>query len=350
MITKGVSTYTIIKDIKDLRQAQRNSLCRHIILEADNCIYIWDLSCDNKWYKTKYTLYYESKDTDMETTGRKAYYSFYSYCGKEEIERMKKVLPIIDIWESFEAFHYCNIEHIGEKIYKKIYEFDCNSSFTYGALQLSSDFDILKQYMLELYKGKESATTSIMRSRYKNLQNYLIGYFARIKEFVNLRSEIIRLSNQNIRNYMVKIKKAKGTIYLSNTDSIVTDEIGYNVMKDYLSSDVGLFKLEKETDRLYYKSSNAYQIGDKVVWSGIKYFARMNSNFFNDEFAEQKGSFIIPYDEYISEEDKNFTKLCKVKYGQITVTIYNSLGETIKEKIYKVEDNKNGLKKSIYSY
>lgn len=340
---QGVRTFIIIKTIRELRQAQKESLCRHIILEDNNVIYIWN-RFNNKWVKNVYVLFYESKEKDFEATGLKAYQEFYKYCGKEKVEEMKKVYSPIDIWESYEQLHYSNVEFINEKIYQNIYEFDCNSSFTFGVLQLPNEFNILKEYMLSLYDKKKNASCPQVRGRYKNLQNYLIGYFARIKEFVKVRSEIIRFSNHNIRKHIAKIIKAKGIVYISSTDSIITNQVGYEVMQEFISDDVGKFKLEKSADKLFYKSSNAYQIGDKVVWSGMKYFAKKNSDFFNDIFAEQTGNFFIPFDYKVDIDDNNTYKLCKVKLGEIKVDIYNILGEQIQQKIYKIQgDIKNGF-------
>ena len=88
---------------------------------------------------------YLEKLSDIETTGNKAYQSFYSYCGKEEIEKMKHILSPIPIWESFEQMHFANYEFSQQKIYKTIYEYDANSSFTFGALQLPDGFNLLKE-------------------------------------------------------------------------------------------------------------------------------------------------------------------------------------------------------------
>ena len=83
-----------------------------------------------------------------------------------------------------------------------IFHIDVNSAFSYGTIKLQNDFDLLKEYMLSLYELKKNATTDIEKSRYKNLQNYLIGYFSRIKKFVKLRSDIIDNSNKNVRKMM----------------------------------------------------------------------------------------------------------------------------------------------------
>lgn len=332
--------YIIIKDRKELERAKSCDVCRYIIFEESNVIYIWT-RLFGKWNKEKYVLFGSSKDKDEETTGLKAYQSFYAYCGREEIEKMKHILSPISMWESYEQMHYANVEFIGEKIYQPIYEFDANSAFTYGALKLPDGFNLLKEYMLGLYELKEKAKNSITRSKYKNLQNFLIGYFARIKEFIRVRSDIIRESNKNIELRMAEIIKNNGKVYISNTDSIVTDEIGANVMEKYIGSDVGKFKLSTKTDRLFYKSSNAYQLGDKIVYSGVSYFARQHTDFFNDIYAEQKGSLIKGFDFSLNLDDEMYSRICRVKYGAIEVTVCNKIGEVIETIFYRISNKES---------
>ena len=331
-----IRNYIVIRDRTELGKAKAVQLCRFIILEQSNMIYIWRRE-KGKWFSSKYVIFDEGIEKDETTTGLRAYQSFYYYCGKDEVDRMKAVFTPITIWESTEQMHYANFEYANEKIYKPIYEFDANSAFTYGSLQLPTDFDKLKEYMLLLYKQKELATNKITRSKYKNLQNYLIGYFARIKELVAVRSEIIRQSNLNISAKMAEIVSKKGTVYLSNTDSIITDEIGAEIMEKYKGTKVGQFKLEKTSDRLYYRSSNAYQIGDRLVYSGVPYFARKHTDFFSDKIAEQKGKLIEQFDFTIDQDDGDCVKLCRVRFGVITVTIYNSIGELLEVKKYQIE-------------
>ena len=206
-------TYIIIKNIKELEVAKQNHLCMHIIYESNNCIYIWN-RINSKWSKTVYSVYGKVKELDFETTGLKAYQSFYYYCGAEEVEKMKLILSPIDVWDSYEQMHYANIDFIGQKIYKNIYEFDANSSFTFGVFQLQEGFKKLKEYYDYLYNQKENAKNQLIRSKYKNLQNYLIGYFARVKQFVALRSNIIFNSNMNIVSKMKEIKREGGEVYL----------------------------------------------------------------------------------------------------------------------------------------
>ena len=327
--------YIIVKNKKEVELAKACDLCRFIILEDNNIIYIWTRSF-GKWVKNKYVAFGKEKEKDEETTGLKAYQSFYSYCGEEEIEKMKHIFKPIPMWESYEQMHYANIEFVGEKIYEPIYEFDANSAFTYGTLKLPDGFELLKEYMIGLYNKKESAINKITRSKYKNLQNFLIGYFARIKDFVRVRSEIIHESNLNIQLRMSEIVKNKGKVFLSNTDSIVTDETGAKVMESYKGNGIGQFKLSTITDKLYYKSSNAYQIGDKIVYSGVKYFARKHTDFFEERYAEQKGSFIQAFDFSIEASEEDYYKLCRVEYGEITVTVVNKIGETIDVIKYKL--------------
>lgn len=327
--------YIVVKNRKELELAKTCDICRYIIWEDNNIIYIWTKQF-GKWVKEKYLAFGNDKAKDDETTGLQAYQSFYAYCGKEEIERMKHIFTPIPMWESYEQMHYANIDYIGEKIYQPIYEFDANSAFTYGALQLPKGFELLKEYMVELFEHKKSAQNKITRAKYKNLQNYLIGYFARIKDFVRVRSEIIRASNLNIQLRMAEIVSKKGSVYLSNTDSIITNEIGAEIMEKYKGDGVGQFKLSTFTDRLYYKSPNAYQIGEKVVYSGVKYFARKHTDFFKERYAEQTGSLIQPFDFAIEATDETYYKLCRVKYGEITVTVVNRIGEKLDTIIYKL--------------
>lgn len=331
------SGYIIAKSKRDIEEAKKASLCSHIIFELGNTIYLWDNFC-GVWKDSKYVLIGDTKGIDTETTGVKAYQSFYNYCGKEEVDKMKTIFKPIPIWESYEQMHYHNEEYVGKKIYKTIYEFDANSAFTYGCLQLPKGFEKLKEYMTTLYNLKANTTNKITRSKYKNMQNYLIGYFARIKDFVSVRSEIIKNSNINIMSKMIEIEDSGGVVYLSNTDSIVTDDIGASVMGKYIGNKAGLFKLEHKTDKLCYLSSNAYQIGEKVVYSGIKYFARQHIDLFQDITAEQYGRLVEEDKVVIYEEDKNIYKLCSIKYGCITVLQYNKIGELIGTFKYKMED------------
>lgn len=331
-----IPNYIVVKNSRELREAKQCNLCRFIIRETGNVIHIWS-QLKNKWTHEKYVIFGEDKQRDEEATGLKAYLSFYYYCGKEEVEKMKKIYKPIPKWESYEQLHYFNIDFVDEKIYKPIYEFDANSAFTYGALQLPKGFELLKEYMLLLFDKKKNAANKILRSRYKNLQNFLIGYFARIVEFVKVRSEIIRESNLNIMKKMAEISNVKGIVYLSNTDSIVTDTKGAEIMKKYLGENVGQFKISSKVDRLYYKSSNIYQLGDDIKYSGVSYFARKNTDFFKDNFASQSGSLIEPFD-FILDTEPEYTKLCRVRFGEIHVEVTNKIGETIKKLIYKIGD------------
>lgn len=328
--------YAIVRNAGELRDAMADILCGHIIWERGGTIYLYVRHL-NKWLREKYVLFGEDKETDEEVTGRMAYQKFYSYCGKDEVERMKLILPRIDAWDSVEQLHYSNVFHAGEKIEKRIYEFDANSSFTYGIYGLPKGFEKLKEYTATLYSKKENAEDAITRSRYKNLQNFLVGYFARVSGFVSTRSNIIDISNNNIGERMREVVENKGTVYISNTDSIITDDYGADIMGKYLGTAAGDFKLKGTFDRLYYRSSNCYQIGDKVVWSGAKYFARKNTDFFKDRIAEQKGSLIEGYDFVIPEEGSKRVKKCRVKFGSIEVSIYNSIGELVGKKEYRIE-------------
>lgn len=330
-----VRNVVVIKTPREFRAATKIISCRYIICEDGNVIFVWTRK-GSEWVKNKYILFGEDRDRDFETSGFEAYRKFYSYCGVTEIERMKNALSPIPIWESQEQMHYANIDFVGQKLYQPIYEFDANSAFTYGTLKLPSDFDKLKEYMLMLYDKKKIAATKLERSRFKNLQNYLIGYFAKVKQLIRVRSDVILQSNLNIKKRMGDIVRAGGIVYLSNTDSIVTDDKGAEVMQEYIGDDVGEFKLEQKTDRLFYNSSNSYQLGNKVVWSGVKYFARKNTNIFEDKIAKQDGALIKEIDFYISEDDKY--KICRITQGIIVVTVTNLIGELIDIKKYRISE------------
>lgn len=330
-----VGNVVVIKTPREFRGATQISACRFIVCEDGNVIFVWN-RVNGIWHKHKYVLFGKDKDRDFDTSGFEAYKKFYAYCGKDEIDRMKTALSPIPIWESQEQMHYANIDFVGQKLYQPIYEFDANSAFTYGTLQLPNDFDKLKEYMLKLYDKKAAAETKLERSRFKNLQNYLIGYFAKVRDLVRVRSDIILHSNINIRTCMGAITKSGGNVFLSNTDSIVTDEIGAEVMQKYIGTEVGKFKLEKQTDKLFYRSSNSYQIGDKVVWSGLKYFARENTDVFADRFAQQSGNLVNEV-EFCMTENEEY-KLCRIETGMVYVTISNSIGELIETKKYRISE------------
>lgn len=328
--------YAIVHNSGELKRAMNDILCGHIIWERGGTIYLYVRHL-NKWLREKYVLFGEDKQTDEEVTGRMAYQKFYSYCGKEEVERMKLILPKIDAWDSVEQLHYSNVFHSGEKIRKNIYEFDANSSFTYGIYGLPKGFEKLKEYTETLYQKKQEAVDAVTRSKYKNLQNFLVGYFARVSGFVSTRSNIIDISNNNIGDRMREVNDKKGTVYISNTDSIITDDYGADVMAKYMGSNAGQFKLKGTYDRLYYRSSNCYQLGNDVVWSGVKYFAKINTDFFEDRIAEQRGSLIEGYDFVVPEEGSKRVKKCRVRFGVIDVFIYNEIGELVGQKEYKIE-------------
>jgi len=331
--------YIIVKDKKELEEAKKCELCMYIIMEKGNVIHLWEY-INFKWVKKRYTVFGRDKTTDDITTGTEAYQRFYKYCGKSEIERMKGILKPIQKWESFEQMNYCNLDYLGEHIHKDIFEFDVNSSFGYGATQLPKGFELLSNYMQELYDERLSAPNEFEKARIKNLMVYLVGCFANIKEFVALRSEIIKNSNDNVLEHMIKIRQNGGTVYLSNTDSIVTDEKGAEVMLPIISDKMGDFKLSTFTDKLYYRSPKVYQLGDKVKYSGLTYFARKHTNFFKGYEAREKGNLIEGYDFVISEnfEESIYSKLCRVRKGKIIVTVVNQLGEFIEEIEYKLED------------
>lgn len=324
----------VIKSISELIEAKKCVLCMHIILERRNVITIWDRVLLG-WDKKTYSFFGDYKEQDEETTGFMSYQLFYNYCGIEEIEKMKQLIKPIPLWESYEQMHYANIDYVGNNIYKDIFIYDVNSSFTFGALQLPFGFEKLKEYMLTLFEKKKNAKDTKTRSKYKNLQNYLIGYFARIKEFVSVRSEIINNSNNNIIQKMKEIINNDGVVYLSNTDSIVTDYKGSLIMNKYIGNNVGQFKLEQVSSKLKYYSPNCYQLDNKLVYSGVGYFAKKHTDLFNEEYAEQKGRLVEPYDFFI-EEDEFFCKVCRVRYGSIIVSVYDKSGSLINNYEYRI--------------
>lgn len=327
--------YIIIKSYKELVAAKQVDLCDFIIWESGCNIRIYERHPINKWVEIKYVLFNGKEEFPNMISGREAYMRFYNYCGRNAVEEMKLILPEIAIWESEEQMHYANPEHANEAIYKPIYVFDANSSFTYGALQLPEKFEPLKEYMKSEYELKKNAPNKVERTKHKAYQNFLIGYFARIKKFISTRSNIILGSNNNIKDRISEIVKNNGTVYLSNTDSIVTDDKGREVMLDYIGDDVGAFKLEKTSDRLIYYSPNAYQIGDKITYSGIKYFERINSDLFEGKRAYQSGSLIKPFDFSLFYDNTDYYKLCRVELGIIKVRVVNKIGELIDEIIYR---------------
>lgn len=313
----------------------RNELCRHIIIESGNTIFLYN-KYNGKWLKSVYSCYFEPEEKDFSTSGFEAYRLFYDYAGKDEVEKMKSYYNEINIWESFEQFHYYNLEYANEVINNKVYVYDVNSSFTYGALQLPDCFFKLKEYLMILYDKKKLAENKALRARYKNLQNYLIGYFSRVKKLIAVRSQIISKSNSNVKQFIIKIKRKRGKVFLSNTDSITTDEIGRTVLDEYIGSGVGELKLEKTANKFFYKSSNCYQLDDKVIFSGVKTFARKNTDLINGFSAKQYGELIKSYDYELTEKSGGI-RLCKVDFSEIKVDIYNILFEKVETKIYKLK-------------
>ena len=327
--------YIIIEKDDELYSAMQNMYCRFIIQERANTIFLWH-KVQSKWKFYKFSFFGESAKSEDGTRGIEAYQRFYKYCGKEKIEEMKKVLPNIEIWESEEQLHYYNPKYANKLLKGNFYEIDINSSFTNGVLKLSDDFILLKKYMLELYDKKMNAKNKKEKIRNKNLQNFLIGYFARIKDFVSLRSQIIKNSNDYVIEKIALIERSGGVAYLSNTDSIITNDVGYNLLKDFIGDEVGMFKLEIKSNKLYYQSSNCYQIGNKLVYSGVRYFARKHTNLYTGQTAKQNGELIKGYDfdlEALEEEGNN---ICKIKESKIIVTVYNKIGEEIDRIIYKI--------------
>ena len=289
MINLGKSRlYVVVRNKVDYDKAKKIPDCRYIVFEKGCNIFICSES-KGSFIKKRYNVFYKATDEDIDTTGIEAYQSFYRYCGREMIDSMKSACRIINSWDSYEQLHYYNFDYADTVINEPVFVYDVNSSFTYGAMQLPKEFDKLKEYMLFLYECKKQASNEVDRSKYKNMMNYLIGYFARVKEFVWLRSEIIRNSNYNINLKMSDIVDAGGKVYLSNTDSIFTDKVGSDVMKKYVGDELGQFKLEKQANKFIYKSSNIYQLGSDVVYSGVKYFARKYVNLFDGTFAQQSG-------------------------------------------------------------
>lgn len=336
----SIGNYVKVNSFKEVASAMKIDLCRYIVYEGNEYIYAW-YRFNGKWYKEKYCAYHEVKDTDEDTKGMDAYLRFYQYCGRDEIERLKRILRPMEIWESEEQLHYSNPEFARTRIEKDIYVVDCNSSFTHGVMQLPDSFDILKEYMLELYNLKASAKTTRERSKYKNLQNFLIGYFARVQAFISLRSEIITNSNDNILTHIRNIKRIGGTVYISNTDSIFTDNIGMDYMSKYIGNGVGEFKLERTASKFIYLSSNAYQLDDKLTYSGLPYLERKHTDLFENRYARKSGQLIVPKDYIDIVSEKEYTKICSLGLGEIEVTVTDPLGEVLEIIKYDINGVKN---------
>lgn len=324
--------YIVIKDRKELADAMNDIYSRYIILEEANTISLWYWVIGGWRYK-RYVFFSEDNKGSDDTTGLQSYMEFYKSVGKESVEKMKTIIPDIPMWESNEQLHYANIRYTNRVIKEDIFVLDCNSSFTYGIMCLDDDFIDLKKYMLSLYEKKKNAKNKDTRTKYKNLQNYLIGYFARVKGFVGLRSKIIENSNNNIISKMREINNAGGKVYLSNTDSIVTDTTGFMVMQKYISNDVGGFKIETRAKELYYSSSNCYQIDKKLVYSGVRYYARRHTDLIKGQTASQSGSLVKAYDLLIDGD----SAVGKVRPDKIVVNVFNKLGEQIDTVIYTID-------------
>lgn len=334
------SNYVVARNMKEVRIAKQKGLCRFIILETPTAITIWNYVAGN-WDIEQFILTNDFCPQPLELTGLDAYRAFYSYCGRDEIERMKSIYTPIPSWEAEPPFHYCNLNYVDMKLYQPIYELDANSAFTYGTTRLPDDFNLLKQYMTMLYGRKRDTTSKTQRSLYKALMNYLIGYMARVKGFSGVRSHIIAESNLNIKRHMVDIQAAGGTVFLSNTDSIVTDEKGMSAMQDSIGAEVGQFKVQSTSDKLYYKSSNAYQLGDNVTYSGVGYYARKHTDFFKGEYAVQTGKFIIPKDIDWEDEEGSLCHLSSVEWDRICVTVFYLNGEYKKRFYYRLGGDKS---------
>lgn len=335
--------WSVAKAIPEIKMLKEIKLCSGIAFERGEQITLFFKN------KTGWTQcdYLGENDTAFDVSGNSAYRAFYSFCGREEIEKMKKVLPKIEIWESVEQIHYFDFHYAETFIFDKIYEVDVNSSFAYGSLKLSGQFSLLKKYMLMLFAGKRTAATLRERDFFKKMQNYLIGYFARIKDFVSLRSEIIKNSNMHLYSLISKIKSAGGEVYLSSTDSILTNECGFNAVREFLGDGIGQLKLVNVGEKLYYQSSNIYQIDDKVKYSGVGYFARKHTDFFANKIARQSGSLLAGYDFELLNEGSN-SRLCKIGESKIIVDEFNLLGEKLGTKKYTLKGLKNDKRKGNF--
>ena len=78
-------------------------------------------------------------------------------------------------------------------------------------------------------------------------------------------------------------------------------------------------------------------IGDKIVYSGVQYFAKKHVDLFNEISATQEGSLIRGFN-FVIDENKEYTKVCEVEYGEIIVKQYNFLGELINTFKYKADN------------
>ena len=69
--------YIIVKNIKELEVAKQCDICKYIIWEDNNVIYIY--TCiNNKWVRETYVAFGKDKEKDYETTGYKAIIPFTS--------------------------------------------------------------------------------------------------------------------------------------------------------------------------------------------------------------------------------------------------------------------------------
>lgn len=74
------------------------------------------------------------------------------------------------------------------------------------------------------------------------------------------------------RLYLYRICERAGweNVYYTDTDSVITNQVGYNRLKGLLhTSDLGKLKIEKQSDAVTIKAPKIYEMGDEVRMKGI---------------------------------------------------------------------------------
>ena len=179
---------------------------------------------------------------------------------------------------------------------------------------------------VEYEYARKKTSTKEERDKHKLILNSLIG----IMKYHNV---FLRIAVLEYARMYIESLKDENTI-MQTVDSIVS----LTPRPDLdIGDNLGQFKLEQVANRLYYRSPNAYQLGDKIVYSGVQYFAKKHVDLFNEISATQEGSLIRGFN-FVIDENKEYTKVCEVEYGEITVKQYNFLGELINTFKYKVDN------------
>lgn len=119
-----------------------------------------------------------------------------------------------------------------------------------------------KKFVAKYYKGKKNAKTKQERQNYKDILNFLVGYWQRKNCF--LRSTIVERQNRRISYF---IHKYKDHVIYSNTDSIVSD-IHIPEIEQDIGDEVGQWKVEDRGEVAL--MNNGYQWkGEKPKISGM---------------------------------------------------------------------------------